>query len=406
MEIFQVGFDRQREFDTIRTMLRHESQKKLDAIQFYLGYHHQLGVVIESIEDLFAFLNTNEATDEILWGILELLEQSFSRGYPNYIFEFQLKAGFTDSDLAQLLDESIPIGTPLSPTRQENTIVTRVGNIIHEQANFIKFKVEYERRKTNPRGGALSGALEIKTSFDIIFDFTCSLCYIQCGDKKLLSAIDDIMRNKVVGVFSKFCSYELKQKQIPTVFEGEYSLDKQTVIILDYVEVEINKENHEISDYSGMSFSNLRSDKVKSVRLKGNNLLESSEVSERIRMGDQIKSIRFQLRKRLNNGNYLMPTISIDFNGPLKITLNNMENTNYNTDFTRYLVKALNHSLAKVYREEETKERLTNIIHRARVRESMYIQSVLAEIRDQLDEVAISSSEKEKVIQILDSYRL
>lgn len=82
-------------------------------------------------------------------GILELLEQSFSRGYPNYIFEFQLKAGFTDSDLAQLLDESIPIGTPLSPTRQENTIVTRVGNIIHEQANFIKFKVEYERRKTN-----------------------------------------------------------------------------------------------------------------------------------------------------------------------------------------------------------------------------------------------------------------
>jgi hypothetical protein len=40
------------------------------------------------------------------------------------------------------------------------------------------------------------------------------------------------MCNRIVGVFSNFCSYELKQKQQPTVFEGEYSLDKQTVIVL------------------------------------------------------------------------------------------------------------------------------------------------------------------------------
>jgi hypothetical protein len=405
MEIIQTEFDRQKELETIKVMLRNESQKKLDAIQFYLGYHYQLGVVIEDTEDLFVFLNSNEASEEIVWGILELLEQSFSRGYPNYIYEFQLKAGLTDSDLLQLLDESIPVGLSISPTRQENTIVTRIGNISHELGDFVKLKVEYERRRPNPRGEALSGALEIKTSFDIIFDFTCFLCYIQCGDRRLLSAIEDIMCNKVAGVFSKFCSYELKQKQLPTVFEGEYSLDKQTIIILDYVEVEINKEGHEISDYSGISFSNLRGDKVKSVRLKGKNLLESSEVSERVRMGDQIKSVRFQLRKRLNNGHYLMPTISIDFNGPLKVTLNNVENTNYNTDITCYLVKALNRSLLKVYREQETKERLNDILHRARVRESMYIQSILAEMVEKLEEFDVNFSEKEKFIQLIDSYR-
>jgi hypothetical protein len=175
---------------------------------------------------------------------------------------------------------------------------------------------------------------------------------------------------------------------------------------LDYVEVEINKENHEISDYSGISFSNLRGEKVKSVRLKGKNLLESHEVSERIRMGDKIKSVRFQLRKRLINGHYLMPTINIDFYGALKVTLNNVENTNYNTDITRYLVKALNRSLLKVYQEEETKQRLTNLIQLSRVRESMYIQSILAEIIVKLDDIGIVSPEKEKVIQLMDSYRL
>lgn len=407
MEMDHLEIDLETELEAIRVMLRNESQKKLDAIQFYLGYHHQLGVVIQSAEDLFTFLNSEDTTEEIVWGIIELLEQNYSRGYPNYIYEFQLKSGLTDSDLLMLLDESIPVGLVINPTRQENIMVTRIGDIIHDPSmNIIKFKVEYERRKANVRREPQLGALEIKTTFDIIFDFTCCLCYIQCGDRKLLSAIEDIMTNRVISVFSKFCSYDIKNKQISTVFEGEYSLDKQSIIVLDYVEVEINKEDHEISDYSGISFSNLRGEKVKSVRLKGKNLLESHEVSERIRIGDKIKSVRFQIRKRLRNGNYLMMTINIDFNGALKITLNNVENTNYNIDITRYLIKALNRSLSKVYHEEETKQRLTNLIQLSRVRESMYIQSILAEIIEKLDNIGIVSSEKEKVIQLMDSYRL
>jgi hypothetical protein len=407
MEMDHFEFDLETELETIKAMLRNESQKKLEAIQFYLVYHHQLGVVIQNVEDLFTFLNSDGTTEEIVWGIIELLEQNYSRGYPNYIFEFQLKSGLTENDLSQLLNESIPAGLVINPTRQENILVTRIGDINHDQSmSTIKIKVEYERRKPNPRREPLSGVLEIKTTFDIVFDFTCFLCYIQCGDRKLLSAIEDIMSNRVVGVFSKFCPYDIKHKQISTVFEGEYSLDKQSIIVLDYVEVEINKENHEISDYSGISFSNLRGEKVKSVRLKGKNLLESHEVSERIRMGDKIKSVRFQLRKRLINGHYLMPTINIDFYGALKVTLNNVENTNYNTDITRYLVKALNRSLLKVYQEEETKQRLTNLIQLSRVRESMYIQSILAEIIVKLDDIGIVSPEKEKVIQLMDSYRL
>lgn len=406
MEINEITYDRQRDLETINVMLRNETQKKLDAIQFSLSYHHRIGVVVQTKEDLFNFLNSEDATEEIVWEVLDLLEQSFSRGYPNYIYQFELRNGLTDTDCVELLNEAIPEGIVVNPTRQENTNIKRVGDIFHEADTLVKFKVEYERWKPNLRGNAVNQSLEIKTTFDIIFDFTCSLCYIQCGDKKLLSAIEDIMKNQVVGVFSVFCSYELKQKQVSTEFQGEYSLDKQTVIILDYVEVEVNQENHEIADYSGMAFSNSRSDKVKAVRLRGKNLLESHEVSERITNGDQIRSVRFQLRKRLRNEHYLLPTIAIEFKGPLKITINNEENTSFNTDIVRFLIKALNKSLAKVYRESETKQRLTYLIQLARTRESMYIQSILAEIVEKIDGMEVSDHDKQKFVDIIDRYRL
>ncbi|MGG3181756.1 hypothetical protein ABEQ41_26305 [Priestia megaterium] len=413
MDIMETGIevhedmDRHRDLDTVRRMLRSEAQKKLESIRFHLTYHHQLGVIIESKEDLFAFLSSDEATEEIVWGILELLDQSFSRGYPNYIYEFELRSNITEVNFYETIKSSIPKDQVIRPTGNRNTSLTRRGDIYFSPNNCLKFKIEYERYKNPPRNGTNAlGPLEIKTTFDIIFDFQASLCYIQCGDKKILNAIEDILKNKILGVFSKCNSYLLKQKQNSTEFQGEYSLDKQTVIVLDYVEETINSDNHEIADYSGMSFSNARSEKVKSVRLKGRNLLESYEVADRIRTGDQIKSVRFQLRKRLLNDKYLIPTINVDFNGPLKITLNNVENTNYNTDIIRHLVKALNFSIKKTYKEQETKDRLADIIQIARVRESLVLQSVLAEIRTKLEEITVNPTDKDQFIQLLDRYRV
>src|SRR6478736_5351846 len=84
--------DRQKDIDTIDKMLRHETIKKLESIQFHLMYHHQIGIIIREKNDLFTFLNSDDATEEIVWGILELLNQSFSRGYPNYIYEYELRS--------------------------------------------------------------------------------------------------------------------------------------------------------------------------------------------------------------------------------------------------------------------------------------------------------------------------
>ncbi|HDR4594063.1 TPA: hypothetical protein QCR33_004039 [Bacillus cereus] len=209
-----------------------------------------------------------------------------------------------------------------------------------------------------------------------------------------------------MGVFSRFSSFSLKEKLTSTQFNNEFSLSKQTVIILDYLEEEINNDEYNISDYFGLYFSNSRSDKVKSVRLRGSNLLESYEVADRIRNGDEIKAVRFQLMKKLPNENYILSTVLIDFSCPLKITFTNMENTNYIIDIIHHLRHTLTISLNKIYQENKIKERLQNIMTIAKIKESAVIHELLSEMRRKFEQLEIGFEDKAKFIDILDSYRV
>ncbi|EEL85947.1 TPA: hypothetical protein QCY18_000393 [Bacillus cereus] len=191
-----------------------------------------------------------------------------------------------------------------------------------------------------------------------------------------------------------------------TEFYNEFSLSKQTVIILDYLEEEINNEEYNISDYFGIYFSNSRGDKVKSVRLRGSNLLESYEVAERIRNGDQIQAVRFQLMKKLPNENYIISTVLIDFSCPLKITFTNLDNTNYMIDIIHHLRQALTNSLNKVYKEEQIKERLTGIMTVAKIKESAVIHELLSELKYKFEQLEVDIEDKDKFMKILDSYRV
>ncbi|KZR56930.1 hypothetical protein A3781_20520 [Bacillus badius] len=191
-------------------------------------------------------------------------------------------------------------------------------------------------------------------------------------------------------------------KQQETVFEGEFALDKQTIILLDYIENEINDTENEINDYLGASFTNSTSDKVKSVRLRGSNLLESYEVADRVRNGDKMKSVRFQLRKKITEDRYLIPTINIDFDEPLKITFGNVDNASYIPVIIDHLRTALERSLSKTYRESEVITRIQGILHRARLKDSIVIHSIIAKVKDEV--LTSDISDKELFIDILDRY--
>ncbi|AIY76443.1 TPA: hypothetical protein ACLQU7_001503 [Bacillus tropicus] len=394
------------QIEQINKMLKTEAQKKLEFIEFYLSQNLRLNIAIRTKEDLEYFLRSGNANEEIIMDIFDLLDQSFSRGYPQYVFEFTLNSHTTQQDFFKAVNEGLPKQEKIS-IPEENVIVTRIGNIDFTEGDLLTFKIEYEKFKTTHRRSMNQQRVsDIRSTFPITFDFQKQLCYIHCGERKIANSIERLLLNYIIGVFSKFSSFSLKDQMTSTEFYNEFSLSKQTVIILDYLEEEINNEEYNISDYFGIYFSNSRGDKVKSVRLRGSNLLESYEVAERIRNGDQIKAVRFQLMKKLPNENYIISTVLIDFSCPLKITFTNLDNTNYMIDIIHHLRQALTNSLNKVYKEEQIKERLTGIMTVAKIKESAVIHELLSELKYKFEQLEVDIEDKDKFLKILDSYRV
>lgn len=400
----QTNEQREKQINRILQLLKFDLNKKLEFIQYYLQYQRQLEVGISDKDALMNFLRSEEATDEILAEIFDLLDQSFSRGYPNYIFEFELEHGTSKTDLINYIEQAFPTENKLSPRGQNFTYISRIGPVQNNYNDNISFKVQYERhREVQTIEGIEQGALEVKSSFDIIFDFISNCCYIQCGDKKILSTIEKLI-NTHLTILERFDGYSLRTKQESTMFEGEIKLDKQTIIILDFIENEINDCNHEINDYLGTTFFNNRSDKVKSVKLRGTNLLESFEVADRVRNGDKIKSVRFQLRVKTGEDRYIIPTINLDFDDPLKITFGNIENTSYIPQLINHLRTKLDQSLSKRYQANEVLEELQHLIQRARTKDSMIVINILATIKEEF--LKIEDENKEEYIRIIDRYLL
>ncbi|MDZ4567229.1 hypothetical protein [Bacillus cereus] len=390
----------------INKMLKTETQKKLNFIEFYLLQHLQLDVCIQTKEDLENFIKSENASEEIVMDIFDLLDQSFSRGYPQYIFEFSLIQGVSQQKFFEMVNTALPKGTIISSPNHKEVEITRIGDIDFTEGETLNFKIQYEKYKANHRKKAQQTKIpEIRSTFSVTFDFSTNLCYIHCGDRNIANSVERLLTRNILA-FSKFSAFSVKERLTSTQFNNEYSLSKQTVLALDYLEEEVNHNNHDISDYFGISFANSRSDKVKAVRLRGSNLLESYEVADRIRSGDQIKAVRFQLRKKLSNDNYILSTVTVDFNCPLKITFTNLDNTNYMIDIIHHLKQALVNSLNKVYNEEQIKERLKDIMEKTRIKDSIVIHSLLSQMKAQFEQLDSPTEEKDKFINILDSYRL
>ncbi len=282
---------------------------------------------ISNKEELINFLRDPETPYELIEDIYDLLDQTFARGYPNFIFEFRLKEQYSRTNLIKALENSLPENESIMTFANSHTYVKRIGEVT-ETTHEVKMMVKYEKYKEERDfGGELKkGALELKSTFDIVFDFEVMLCYIKCGDRRQLAAIEYFLQTKVTGIFDTYIGYLFKTKQLSTVIENQFNLDKQTLILLDFLEKEINNEDYQITDYFTISFSNAESDKVKSVRLGGTNLLESPEVADRISQGDKIKSVRFQLRKKISSDKYNICTVKVDFEHQLKITFSKVRN--------------------------------------------------------------------------------
>ncbi|MGR5973185.1 hypothetical protein ACT7CX_18520 [Bacillus cereus] len=91
------------QIEQIKRMLKTETSKKLNYIESYLTQNLRINVTLQTKEDLESFLRSENADSEIIMDIFDLLDQSFSRGYPQYVFEFQLNSNTTQQNFLRLL---------------------------------------------------------------------------------------------------------------------------------------------------------------------------------------------------------------------------------------------------------------------------------------------------------------
>ncbi|MFD4706960.1 hypothetical protein ACFWM3_19115 [Gottfriedia sp. NPDC058432] len=402
-----ASIDIEKEIQRIMVLMEKESDKKLEVVRHYLLRHHGVRIGISEVEDLITFLRSDEADDDIFIGLYDELDQTFSKGYPNFIFEYKLKDRNTFNELKEKIDLCLPIDIEKNYKDDSFIFIKRIGNVSIIDDCLLKFPVTYEKFKeqTSFGGGKIMGESEIKTSFDVVFDSTQNLCYIQCGDRNHSNATHKVIQKHVTNMFETFIPFSVINKKRNTVVENEYELDKQTIILLDYIEESININGHEINDYLNVAFSNKRQDKkIRSVRLGGNNLLESFEVGDRIRLGDQIKSVRFQLRFKTNSDTFEIVNVSIDFQATIKIQYTNIQNTMNVFLINRHLITTLTNSLNKLYEEQEVLENLRTIIAKAKVRDSIFLTNVLGKVKDDINQLSLVESDRLTVLGVINRY--
>ena len=405
--IFEARLER--EIERISVALRTETTKKLDMIQFFLMHHYGIETHVGTKENLMAFLRSPDCESEMLMEIQFLLEERFSRGYPNYVFEFGLRSSVSRRDLLTSIEESMPKNEEIAATDIKYTYISRISDIDFEEDNHLLFKVRYLKYKEVQEFGqpsSQSTESDVKMSFDIFFDFNSSLCHIQCGDQKYLRAFQKVFNSRVTGVFSRFNGYSIEQKLTDTRFAGDIDLHSQTIVIMDYLMDTINANPaYDITDYQGIYFGNTYSEKVKQVRLKGTNLLESYEVTDRIRMGDKIRGVKFLLRYLIGTDYGVLSTVDIDFRAPLKIRFSNLESTVRIPEMITHLINSIEISSQKEYTQETIREQLEDL-EKAIGRDTLAVQATLNKIVKQFREIGEPQLSLNTVIGIIDSYRV
>lgn len=401
-----VDVDVSTEIDQIKDMLRTNTEDKLELIRFFLINSINIEEIrIANADGLITFLQYPDTPYEVIEDVYELLDQTFSRGYPNFIFQFELKSDVEKNDLVKNLRVAVPEDDYIQPHKDTHTYLKRIGSIQCDH-NKVVIKVQFEKYKDENRlrEGPKKGALELKSTFDIEFDFSIMLCYVKCGDRRQLNAVEKTIQTHITRCFEKFNGFYFRSKLEHTEVQNQFDLDKQTIVLLDFLENELIKNNYSITNYFTIAFSNSQSDKVKSVRLGGSNLLESIEVADRIRQGDKIKSVRFQLYQELNSKNAHICIVKIDFEQHLKITFSRLKTTRHIRENIHHIYNSLLSSLDKIHEEEVIKRRLNDMLRKIRVQESMFLHSIISQIKQDIEELSLN--DKEKVTQVLDKYTL
>lgn len=302
--------------------------RKLEAIADYVEENYNKRYEFEKPEDIFNIgIDYNEEDYEKL---LDIVTSNYSKHSPFYIYKMYFKGNKNVNDLEQLLKQ-------MSETIEDYDVDERYKftKVEFKKKEILEIAIRYEQynifyKETNlEREGVVK-----KGTIRVIFNTKENYLYINIGEDRK----NNIARKFLNRILYTCIDIEPLYVAASNIrYTGPIENDRVTIFLLELLSQKLNeKNNFIINDYIKIGILKPNNENVKSMMIRGNNLLEDKETAIKIQNGFKLKAVDFSFSYiQENKSDALNFTVSINIQSTVKISIIETTNRNRNLDIIK-----------------------------------------------------------------------
>ncbi|HFK1746937.1 hypothetical protein CN463_18085 [Bacillus cereus] len=325
-----------------------------------------------------------DEAEEILEEIYMLLEYEYSTQNPNYVFDLKTSKKHEEFNkfILKIFKKTIEFGD-FEYNLTNSIRYDRINKIIECDLDYKEYGIDIVKgEKYKKRSGFISVTFDVKNEKFISSqskNYKCHNNLVKFFNTKGIKISPIYILKRALTLKKKNCT--------------EFS--PTTLIIINLLYKDIPKMGYKVN-LDAISFTNLDSQNVQGMKMKGTNLLKAEEILQRIHLGDDVHTLKLTLEIiRDNNGNqqYFATTFTLDLRGKIVFIFNEDE---IRENRKREICIGLQESLMKLIYDEDTITRGQDIIHKE-LPKPKSIHQIVAEIQQDLMKLVGDTNDRIKV---------
>ncbi|TWH58392.1 hypothetical protein DesLBE_2710 [Desulfitobacterium sp. LBE] len=289
---------------------------------------------ISTPSDLYNYkdLDFNEEDIEIFF---KIINQSYSLGEPYFIVNFHMKPDEGVDALVAEIIKSLEKGADVSD-EYKFTAAELVGNPTPQEGRLRIYYNEFALVRTREGVKRVNEENPISYGYvDINFLKEKQIIMINVGHYVLARWIKVYIEKNFYKSYEVGLSF-FKIKRNLFKYDGPIDFDPVTVFLLELVTNTLEDTDHRITNHKQFGFENLKSKQVKTVKLGGQDLIESESVADQVENGFKLKSVEFGL-EIAGHPVPMNASVAIYAGAAVKINIKEIDNKNYAEDFILYV---------------------------------------------------------------------
>lgn len=364
-------------------------KKRIKTIADYFSKKEKEQVSFANEEECYTYIfkymeEREDEGEEILEELFMLLEYEYSTQNPNYVFD--LETSKAHGEFFKLISQIFK-----RAVRYEDFEYHRTNNIKYDAFNeVIECDLDYKEY-----------ALDIVTGKE--YKKTAGLISItfDLKSKKFISSKSNNYKNhnNLVNFLNtkglKILPVYILKRALTIKNQNFTEFSPTTLLIINLLYEKIPEMGYGIT-LESISFTNLDSQNIQGMKMKGTDLLKANEVLERIHFGDEVHTLKLTLDIiRENNGTqqYFTTTFTIDLRGKIVFIFNDED---IRESRKREICIQLQSSLMKLIYDEETIARGEKIIHKE-LPKPKSIHQIVSGIQKEVMELIVNEADRIKV---------